>query len=122
MAAATTLEELVQYIRETLPQSKMITHLRLNEPAGVVTFSWQGRDFAVKKSLEVLEMKGNNLYVTGATMLMQSAFMKKDKYGKVLDAVVETIQRVEEMAKTNPDNAVSLLSSVKQTLKRLTGK
>jgi hypothetical protein len=122
MAEATTLQDLVQYIREALPQSKMMTHLKLNEPAGLVTFTWQGREFAVKKSFEVLEMKGNNLYVTGATMLMQSAFMKKDKYGKVLDAVIETLQRVEEMAKNNPDNAISLLSSVKQTLKRLTGK
>jgi len=114
------LEELSQYIRQTIPQSKSITHLHVNENAGAVTFTWHARQFIVKPSLEVLEMKGQNLYVTGASMLMQAWFMKKDKNEKVLGVVQETLQQVEELlSKQETEKALKLLDSVKQTLQRL---
>jgi hypothetical protein len=114
------LEELAQYIRQTLPQSKSIAHLHIDEKIGAVRFSWHAREFIVKPSLEVLELKGQHLYVTGASMLMQAAFLKKDKNEKVLGVVEETLQQVEDLLlKRETDKGLKLLGSVKSTLQKL---
>jgi hypothetical protein len=116
------LEELAQYIRQTLPQAKSITRLQINEQARIVTFTWHAREFIVKPTYEVLELKGNNLFITGASMLIQAAFTKKDKNEKVLTAIGETLLQVEEMAsKHQTERALTLLETVKQTLQRLIG-
>jgi hypothetical protein len=114
------LEELAQYIRQTLPQSKSIAHLHIDEKISAVRFTWHAREFIVKPNLTVLELKGVNLYVTGASMLMQAAFMKKDKNEKVLGVVEETLQQVEDLlSKHQTEKGLKLLDSVKQTLHRL---
>lgn len=114
------LEELAQYIRATLPQAKAISHLNINEQARIVTFTWHARQFIVKTSYEVLELKGTTLFITGASMLIQAAFTKKDKNEKVLTAVGETLEQVMDMTnKHQTEKALSLLDIVKQTLQKL---
>ena len=114
------LEELAQYIRATLPQAKAITHLEINEQARIVTFAWHARHFIVKANYEVLELKGTSLFITGASMLIQAAFTKKDKNEKVLTAIGETLEQVVDMTnKQQTEKALSLLETVKQTLQRL---
>ncbi|MBM3835606.1 MAG: hypothetical protein FJ403_20515 [Verrucomicrobia bacterium] len=116
------LEELSHYIRQTLPQPKAITRLAVIEKAQAVSFAWHSREFIVKPTCEVLELKGNSLFITGASMLIQAAFTKKDKNEKVLVAVDETLQQVEDLAsKHQTERALSLLEPVKQTLRRLIG-
>ena len=114
------LEELAQYIRLTVPQSKFIEGLQIKETAGVVSFRWQGREFLVKPSLEVFESKGTNVFITGASALMQLAFIKKDKNKKVLEAVLDSITRAEDLIKAmQTENGLKLLGTVKQSLIKL---
>lgn len=117
-----TLQELTDYIRKTLPQSGAIANMNPNEQAGIVEFAWQSRKFVVKRSLEVMELKDKHLFITGASMLMQAAFMKKNSNEKVLEVVVNTLQQVEEIVRRDREKGLALLQSVKGTLGRLAGK
>ena len=72
-----TLPELVVYIRQTVPQSKAIVHLEIKEAMEAVTFDWQGRQFLVKPSLQVLETKNSKLYITGASILVDGGELVK---------------------------------------------
>jgi len=118
-----TLEELTLYIRQTIPQPKSILHLKPVAEADAVRFVWNGREFLVRTSLQTLEIKNNNLFVTGSSMLMQIALTGKTRIEKVLGAVVENIQRAEEFVGIPADRAkgITLLSGVKQTLRKLIG-
>ena len=89
--------------------------------AGAVSFGWNGREFVVKPSLQSLEVKNGKLFVTGASMLMQLALVKRNRNEKVLGAIVENIRQVEDLV-NNPidrDKGLALLETVKLTLRRL---
>ena len=119
-----TLVELTQYVRETVPQSKTISHLRSMADADLVAFHWQGRDFAVKKSLEVLEMKGTTLYITGASMLMQLVLTNQNRNEKVLENIVSILAESEEAigTKHQTDTGLKLIEIAKGSLATLAGK
>lgn len=117
-----SLEEVAQYVRQTLPQSKAIQNLQLRADIGALTFRWNGREFLVKPSLEVFELKGPNVIITGASMLMQAALMTKNKNEKVIVAMVDTMKQAEDFIKANQkDNGLSLLATVKKTMGSLAG-
>lgn len=116
------LTELTEYVRKTLPQASSISDLKSNDQANVIEFGWQSRHFVVKPSLEVMEMKGKNLFITGASMLMQTAFMKRTSNEKVIETLVNTLQQIEEVVRRDHERGLKLLQSVKQTLGRLAGK
>jgi hypothetical protein len=116
------LEELAQYITRTLPQSKAINHLQKDVKAGVVKFDWNSQKFMVKPSLEVLELRGANLYITAASMLMQAALMTYDKNSKVLTVLDATIGQAEEFfVNHQTEKAFEVLKTVKQTMGRIIG-
>ena len=119
-----TLEELTRYVLQTVPQAKAISHMRPILEADAVTFRWQGRDFVVRRSLEALEMKGKNLYVTGASMLMQLVLTNKSRNEKVLETIVSTLAESEDAISTKhrPDDGLRLLEIAKASLARLAGK
>jgi hypothetical protein len=117
-----TLQELAEYIRKTLPQASTIANLTANDQAGVVEFGWQSRHFVVRTSLEVMEKKDKNLYITGASMLMQAAFMTRNANQKVIEGIVNTLQQVEDTVKRDQPRGLSLLQSAKQSVARLAGK
>ncbi len=117
-----TLQELAEYIRKTLPQASTIANLSANEQAGVVEFAWQSRHFVVRTTLEVMEKKDKNLYITGASMLMQAAFMTRNGNQKVIEGIVNTLQQVEDTVKRDQMRGLSLLQSAKQSVARLAGK
>ena len=117
-----TLQELAEYIRKTLPQASTIANLSANEQAGVVEFAWQSRHFVVRTSLEVMEKKDKNLYITGASMLMQAAFMTRNANQKVIEGIVNTLQQVEDTVKRDQPRGLSLLQAAKQSVARLAGK
>jgi hypothetical protein len=72
--------------------------------------------------MEVYELKGKTLLITGILMLIQAALQTKDRHTKIIEVVVETLQAAEENMRTNRDRGYSLLSEVKKTLSRLAGK
>ncbi len=117
------LQELPQYLRETVPQSKGITHLQVREAMDAVTFAWQGREFMVKPSLQVLEMKNNNVFLTGASMLLQCVLLKRDANQKIIESLLEALFQVEEMINSKRQNdGLRLLAGAKATMKRLAGR
>jgi hypothetical protein len=114
------LEELVQFIRQIVPQSKAIMNLSIDEKAGVVMFGWQSHKFIVKPSLEVLELRGINLMITGASILMQTALARTEKDRRVLGAVDESLGQVENFFSNHEsEKGLTLLETVKQTVTKM---
>ncbi len=66
-------EELNNLIHSRMPSAKDIKGLRVEN--GVAQFNWQGRHFAVKPTLETFEMKGDKLFITGMSILIQAALV-----------------------------------------------
>ena len=123
MATTQELAELEQYIRRVLPDQKFLTGMKPNEAAGIMEFTWHARHFAVTLTLDVFELKGQSLLLTGASMLMQAALRTKERNNKVLGTVVETMRTAEEnMRGVNLERGLALLGDAKKTLLRLAGK
>ena len=78
-----TLEELPAYISTTIPKPRSITKMEVKSECSAVTFHWQGRTFLVRTSLQVFELKGKSLFVTGASTLAQAVLMRKTSQEKV---------------------------------------
>ncbi len=118
-----TSEQLAQHIRQNLPPSNAITGLKVFETQGFVSFRWYERDFVVKRSLEVFEVKNQNLFATGASMLMQSVLTDAQKDGKVVATLVGSIRQAEDLIadEQQRDSGFKLLKSVGTTLKKLGG-
>jgi hypothetical protein len=116
------LDELANYIRQTLPQSKAISNLSIETKSGAVSFAWNSRKFFVKPTLEVIELRGNGLFITGTSMLMQAVLARHQKEIKVSHAVEETIRQIEDLVSNHQtEKGLSLLEMVKQTIIKLTG-
>ena len=68
-----SLDELSQYIRQTVPDPRSILNLKVNDKLGAVSFIWHGVEFLVKPSMHVFEVRGYNLYITGISTLLQAS-------------------------------------------------
>lgn len=116
-----TCERLIAHVRENLTPSSAITGLKVHETHGFVSFRWYERDFVVKKSIEVFEVKGQNLFVTGASILLQAVLTKAEFDAKTVETIVSSIRRVEELIGDDDqrDSGFKLLGTVRDTLKKL---
>ena len=117
------LDELIQYLRRTLPQPKAIQNLKANEQGSYVTFQWNSRSFLVRQNLQVLEVKSGKVFITGASTLMQSALLVKNHHSKAIEGIVQDLQQAEEMitGSYRRDQGLRLVDGVKKTLARLAG-
>lgn len=122
MATPQELDELTQYIKKILPDQKALSNLRPNPAANVVEFTWHARHFVVRTSLDVFELKGQTLLITGASMLISAALRTKDKNTKIVEAVIESLRAAEENMRSHQERGLSLLTEVKKTLGKLSGK
>ena len=121
--ATAELTELIQFIRETVPQPKEILELQIKDPPGVAYFRWHQREYIVNPALQVFELKGKDVFVTASSMLLQAALMRKRGTSKVLEVAVQTLHQVEEFIKGRSiDKGVLLLASVKKTISGLSGR
>jgi hypothetical protein len=116
------LVELDQYVRRNLPNQKAIAEMHRNEEGGFIQFVWHAQHFAVRPPLEVFQLKGANMFITGASMLMQAALRTRDKNSRVVEAVVENLLTAEQTMGSNQKEGLTLLSGIKKTLARLAGK
>jgi hypothetical protein len=118
---ANELTNLVAHIRETLPDPKAILNVKVLERLGAVTFYWHGVEFLVKPSFEVMELRGNNIYITGLSSLLQLILSRKNHNGRIVENMLARINQVEELiqSKEETESAVRVLGSVKQTLTRM---
>ncbi len=114
-------ETLAAHVRDSLIPSSGITGLKAHESHGFVSFRWYDRDFVVKKSMEVFEVKGQNLFVTGGSILLQAVLAKADNDTKIVETIVSSIRQVEDLIADDDqrDSGFKLLGTVRDTLKRL---
>lgn len=115
------LTTLANHIREALPDSKSIVNLKVQSQLGVVTFYWHGVEFLVKPNLQVLELRGNNVYITGLSTLLQLILARRTQHERIVESVLARINQVEDMiqSKEQAASAVRVLGSVKDTLLKM---
>lgn len=112
----------MENVRRAVPIPSSISRLEVNLASGFVDLTWQSRHFVVKPPLEVFELKGKTLFVTGVSMLIQTILTRQESVGKVVKAVNSALERVDDLFKTRrPDAALSLLTQAKATVARHAG-
>lgn len=114
-----TLDELVQYVHRVMPQAKAIEHLQRNGQASFIDFKWNGHHFAVRLNLEAFELKDTRLFITGASMLVQAALARRSSNEQTIGALVQTLEQAEDIMKTRPQEGLSMVGSVKGTIRKL---
>ena len=116
-----TCERLSQYVRHNLGSPNAIALMKVYEQHGFVSFRWYERDFVVKRTLEVFEVKGENLLVTGASMLMQVILTKAETNKNVVEVIVNSIHQAEDLIADDQqrNSGFELLATVKATLRKL---
>jgi hypothetical protein len=68
--SGSNMENLIELIRSAIPYPGKIIHLEAQ--ASGVSFSWNHTDFFVDGNLAAFEVKGNTLYITSASILLQA--------------------------------------------------
>lgn len=115
------LAALADVIRRVLPARTPISNLEVKEDLGHVSFHWQDKIFAVDRHLQVFEIKGKQLFVTGSSILLQSVLRQKDKHRRVIEAVMEVLSEVQNLvdSKDRKEGGIKLLHSAQSTLQKL---
>ena len=119
-----TLADLARYVRHHLPRSLTLEAFRVDESSAAVRFSWEKKEYVVKKSLKVFEVKGRRIYVSGPSLLMHSLLTHHYKNQKVVEAIVEAIREAQRMieGKGQTETGLQLLKAVGVTLQKLNGR
>ena len=117
----TSLPELALYIRHTVPDPKAIMSMKANEKLGAVIFIWHGVEFLVKPSMQVFEVRGYNLYITGISTLLQVVLIRRSQNEKVLESALDSIHEAEDLirVKNQGQAGARLLASVRDTLGKM---
>jgi hypothetical protein len=116
MPALQTLDELEQYLRMVMPQWKAVQQFKKNPQSGFIDFKWNGHHFAVKPTLESFEIKDNRLFLTGGSLLLQSALVSRTGNEAKIVAIVDTLNKAEDVIISRPEEGLSLVAAVKKTL------
>ncbi|MBI2946605.1 MAG: hypothetical protein HYY23_03100 [Verrucomicrobia bacterium] len=116
-----TCEQLTHHVRRNLGSSNALTNLKAHETHGFVSFRWYERDFVIKRSLEVFEVKGQNLFATGASMLMHTVLKRAETDRFSAEGIVNSIRTAEDLLadEKQRDAGFKLLSNIKAALKKL---
>ena len=116
-----TLDQLAQYIRQNIPEPRALAALSIHQKSGFVQFHWHGAEFVVKKSLDVFELKQQNLLATGASMLMQLVLKKSEKNERVITAIMDSMNEAVGLMEDEHqvESGLKLLENVKAALVKL---
>ena len=63
-------------------------------------------------------MKGDRLFITGASGLVQYLLMSRARNREVFGEMAKNIEEAETRVRDNPEQALELLSSVKKTIEK----
>lgn len=113
------VERLAESVRAALPKSNSLTRLEPVPASGYVLLTWSELNFAVKLSGEAFELKGKELHITGASRLLTSTVTLRRRTDAVLSAVVDTLERAQSLVSSDTKDALALLDSVKNPIRRL---
>jgi len=67
--------------------------LEANQKISAVIFTWFGTEFVVKPTLNVLELRGTQLYVSGLSILMETVLKQKKQLLKEAERRQEEAQK-----------------------------
>lgn len=114
-------ENLISFLRQAIPNPGAISKLNFNQAAGYVTFSWFGREFLVNKSKQVFELKGQKIFITGYSMLMQSALSGPESIQNRVKRIMEALAEVEDLIrmKHRVETGLTQLNMVKRRILEL---
>jgi hypothetical protein len=99
-----------------MPQWKAVQQFKKNPQSGFIDFKWNGHHFAVKPTLESFEIKDNRLFLTGGSLLLQSALVSRTGNEAKIVAIVDTLNKAEDVIISRPEEGLSLVAAVKKTL------
>ena len=114
-------EQLTHHVRRNLGSAGPLALLKVHEQHGFVSFRWHERDFVVKRSMESFELKGQNLFVTGASMLMQAVLKRAEIDSVAIESIVSSIRAAEGLIGDEKERSagIKLLANIKAALRRL---
>ncbi len=116
------LDELVLYVKKILPNSRSIIDIEKLEKAKAIKFAWNKRHFIVKKDLTCFELKRkSDLFITGASSLIQSALTTTSVNTKGIESVIEALEETEKSLTNTIQQAKSLtlLNTARLRLEKL---
>ena len=97
---AESVENLGSFLRQAVPQPKAIHKLRVNHDFGYVTFAWYGREFLVNRLKQVFELRGQKLFVTALSMLMQKVVHGASTNQDRVSQIIHELTHAEELIVT----------------------
>jgi hypothetical protein len=117
------LNQLVDHIRKTMPFPKALMNLQMKEQIGGVVFYWQGVEFLVKISLQAFEVRGNNLYITGLSTLLQLVLVRGGQEEQRIQSMLDALSNAEELVRVNnqPVRAAERVRAVRESLAHMCG-
>ena len=116
------LERLADQVRRILPDRKALARLETVAHSRHVLLQWHDHQLIVKLSGQAFEMRGNDAFATGVSILLTTALMAKEKTDGVLVAVMDSLRQAEQLVANDTEKALALLGSVKAPIQRLRGK
>jgi hypothetical protein len=118
-----SLDELFVHIRITLPNSKLIKNVSFQPVAEGLSFSWFGHAFYARQTGEVFEIRGNTLYVTGTSALLQALLTANSEKVHTLTEIAAVLEKAEESisVKHQMNNALQSVQKARSSLSRLMG-
>jgi hypothetical protein len=89
------------------------------ESSHAVEFTWNSRHYVVTQPLEVFELKGKTLMITGSSILMQNILRSRQQQNRNLDQLMETLKRSEGAVRSDKTESLSQLLEAKTQLSKL---
>jgi hypothetical protein len=114
-----TLDDLEQYLHIVMPQWKSVQQLKRNPQQGFIDFFWQGHHFVVKPSLETFELKNNGLFITGGSLLLQSALRTRTGNETRIVEIADTLRAAEDTIVSRRDEGLALVRTVRKALSNM---
>jgi hypothetical protein len=89
-----SLDELVAQLYGSVPKPELLCEIDRQPALDGVTFKWFSTRFFAKPSLEVFEIRGQKLYITPSSVLLQTvisaARLKREALNKILVQLQDT--------------------------------
>jgi dihydroxyacetone kinase-like predicted kinase len=73
------MEILIELIRQAVPQAQQITNIQVQEKSNGISFTWNNTNFFLNQALCAFEVKGNTVYVTTASILLQTLVRRANR-------------------------------------------
>ena len=118
-----TLEQLAQYVQRSVPEPRSLRALQAQENSNYVSFEWNATRFVIKKSLQVFEIRGQSLQVTGSSILMQETFVRSERLERILSVLIDSMHQAQTLVANEEDvtMGLELLAGAKESLRKLIG-